>query len=95
MKGLEDDPDLRALQERSVRRLQPCCDCDVQAHCNGTCPGSAVLSTGGIQSVDPHECAFHYAMIRELLWTLCDPHAGEQLLNYCERHINARRAYGF
>jgi uncharacterized protein len=95
LKGLNDDPHLRALQERSVRKLKPCSECDVQAHCNGTCPGSAVLATGGIESVDPHECAFQYGMIRELLWTLCDSQVGAQLLNYCERHINARRTYGF
>ena len=95
IKALADDPDLRSLRERNVHKIQPCCDCDVQAHCNGTCPGSAVLATGGVQSVDPHECAFQYSMIRELLWTLCDPQAGPQLLGYCDRHINARKAYGF
>jgi radical SAM protein with 4Fe4S-binding SPASM domain len=95
MKALDDDPYLQGLRERSVRKMQPCSECDVQAHCNGTCPGSAVLATGGIQSVDPHECAFHYGLIRELLWTLCDPQAGPQLMKYCERHIATRKEYGF
>lgn len=95
MRGLDDDPHLRSLRERNVRRMHPCSECDVQAHCNGTCPGSAVLATGDIASVDPHECAFHYRLIRELLWILCDPQAGPQLLNYCERHIAKRKAYGF
>jgi uncharacterized protein len=95
IEALTGDPSLRKLQERSVRRLRPCSECDVQAHCNGTCPGSAVLATGDVESVDPHECAFHYSMIRELLWTLCDPQAGPRLLNYCKRHVEARKAYGF
>jgi uncharacterized protein len=95
IQGLETNPHLRALRERNVRRLAPCSECDVQAHCNGTCPGSAVLETGGIHSVDPHECAFHYGMIRELLWTLCDPEAGPRLLKYSEDHIAEKKAYGF
>lgn len=94
IKALVDDPNLRGLRERNTHKLQPCCDCDVQAHCNGTCPGSAVLATGAVQSVDPHECAFQYSMIRELLWALCDPQAGPQLLSYCDRHMNKRKAYG-
>jgi uncharacterized protein len=95
IEALDHDADLLALRQRSVRKLDPCSKCDVQAHCNGTCPGSAVLATGGIQSVDPHECAFHYGTIRDLLWTLCDPQAGPQLLKYCERHVAARKEYGF
>jgi uncharacterized protein len=94
LNALVDDPDLLSLRERNVHKLEPCRDCDVQAHCNGTCPGSAVLATGGVEGVDPHECAFQYSMIRELLWALCDPEGGPRLLNYCNRHINARKAYG-
>jgi uncharacterized protein len=94
LEALEHDPDLQALKQRSVRKMHPCSECDVQAHCNGTCPGSSVLATGGIETVDPHECAFHYGMIREMLWTLCDPDAGPQLLSYCDRHVSSRKAYG-
>lgn len=95
LQGLDTDPHLRSLRERNVHKLAPCSECDVQAHCNGTCPGSAVLETGGIQSVDPHECSFHYGLIRELLWTLCDPESGPRLLSYCERHLAEKKAYGF
>jgi uncharacterized protein len=95
MQGLETDPHLLALRKRNVRDLYPCSVCDVRPHCNGTCPGSTVLATGDIQSVDPHECAFYYGLIRELLWTLCEPEAGPQLLKYCEGHLAEKKAYGF
>jgi uncharacterized protein len=95
LQALDTDPHLKALRERSVRTLHPCSTCDVRPHCNGTCPGSAVLENGGVQSVDPHECAFHYEMIRELLWTLCEPEAGPRIIEYCERHLAEKRAYGF
>lgn len=95
IRGLETNRHLLALRTRSVHDLYPCSTCDVRSYCNGTCPGSTVLSTGGIQSVDPHECAFYYGLIRELLWILCEPEAGPQLLSYCERHLQEKKAYGF
>jgi uncharacterized protein len=95
MRALDTDPHLRALRARNVATMLPCSTCDVRAHCNGTCPGSAVLETGGIQNVNPHECAFHYEMIRELLWILCDPEAGPLLMRYCEHHLAEKKKYGF
>jgi uncharacterized protein len=93
--ALARDPQFQHLRTRSVRTMQPCASCDVQAHCNGTCPGSANLETGGIQTVDPHECAFHYDLIRDMLWLLCDPESGPRLLTYCHRHIAEKNALGF
>jgi len=95
LQNLETDPYLRALRERSVRNLFPCSSWDVRAHCNGTCPGSAVLENGTVQSVDPHECAFYYGLIRELLWMLCEPEAGPRIMEYCHRHLAEKKAYGF
>lgn len=95
LEALAHDPLLQQLRGRSVRDMEPCSGCDVRAHCNGTCPGSANLEVGGIHTVDPHECAFHYALIRELLWLLCEPGAGERLLDYCRRHLEQKRIYGF
>jgi len=93
--ALVGDPLFRQLRTRSVRTMEPCSSCDVRAHCNGTCPGSANLTAGGIHTVDPHECAFQYQLIRDVLWLLCDPHAGRRLLSYCHRHIAEKNTYGF
>ena len=93
--ALATDPLFHRLLTRSVRTMEPCSSCDVRAHCNGTCPGSANLTEGGIHTVDPHECAFHYRLIREVLWLLCDPEAGRRLLSYCHRHVAEKNAYGF
>ncbi len=93
MEGLESDPRLLELRTRNVHTLQPCSVCDVRPHCNGTCPGAAVLEHGGIQSVDPQQCAFQYGLIRELLWILCEPDAGRQLLRYCKRHLEKKKRY--
>ena len=95
LRALENDPGLLALRRRRVDSLYPCSACDVSLLCNGTCPGAAVLESGGIQSADPHQCAFHYGLICELLWTLCDPEAGPQLLRYCERHLAEKKKHGF
>lgn len=93
--AVANDALFRQLRGRSVRTMEPCSTCDVQAHCNGTCPGSANLTEGGIHTVDPHECAFHYQWIREVLWLLCDPDAGPRLMSYCHRHLAEKKAYGF
>ena len=95
MRGLESDPLLMALRVRGVGNLRPCSVCDVRPHCNGTCPGAAMLENGDIQSVDSHQCAFHYGLIRELLWILCDPGAGPVLLGYCNRHLMEKKTHGF
>jgi uncharacterized protein len=92
--ALEADPHMRALLDRNVRSLPSCSTCDVRAHCNGTCPGSAVLENSGIQSVDSRECAFYYDMIRELLWILCEAGPGARVVDYCERHLTKRQANG-
>jgi uncharacterized protein len=91
--ALEAAPNMRALRERSVHSLPGCSSCDVRPYCNGTCPGSAALETGGIQAVDSRECAFHYAMIRDLLWLLCEPDTGSRVVRYCENHLARRQAY--
>lgn len=93
--ALANDSLFQQLRSRSVRTMEPCSSCDVQSHCNGTCPGSANLTEGGIHTVDPHECAFHYQWIREVLWLLCDPEAGPRLMAYCHRHLAEKKAYGF
>lgn len=93
--ALANDALFQQLRTRSVRKMEPCASCDVQAHCNGTCPGSANLTEGGISTVDPHECAFHYQWIREVLWMLCDPDAGPKLMAYCHRHLAEKKAYEF
>jgi uncharacterized protein len=95
MRGLENDSRLMALRSRSVHNLRPCSVCDVRPHCNGTCPGAAVLEYGDIESVDPHQCAFHYGLIRELLWILCEPEAGPRLIHYCKRHLYEKKTHGF
>lgn len=93
--AVANDALFRQLRGRSVLTMEPCSSCDVQAHCNGTCPGSANLAEGRIDTVDPHECAFHYQWIREMLWTLCDPDAGPRVMSYCQRHLAEKKAYGF
>jgi uncharacterized protein len=97
IKGLENDPHLMALRARNICDLHLCSVCDMRPFCNGTCPGAAVLEHGkdGIQSVDTHQCAFQYGLIRELLWLLCEPGDGLQLLRYCHRHMRERKKHGY
>jgi len=97
LRGLESDPHLMALRERNIRNLHPCSACDIRPYCNGTCPGSAVLEHGseGIQSVDSHQCAFQYGLIRELLWILCEPGTGLQLFRYCKRHMREKKKHAY
>jgi uncharacterized protein len=95
IRGLESDPYLIKLRTRDILSLQPCSNCDVRPHCNGTCAGAAMLEAGDIQSVDTHQCAFQYGLIRELLWILCEPEAGPKLLRYCLQHLKDKKKYEY
>ncbi|MGW4381413.1 radical SAM protein [Kitasatospora sp. NPDC004531] len=83
---------LGALVRRPRHPVEPCRSCDVGAHCNGTCPGSAILQSGDPLVPAGEECAFHYAWIIELMWALSDPDLGPGLLRYCAAHTERRQA---
>jgi radical SAM protein with 4Fe4S-binding SPASM domain len=88
---LEAGGPLTHLLARRVTTVEPCVDCDVRSHCNGTCPGNVILEKGELTGVAAHECAFQYAWIKELMWLLADARIAERLLSYCSRHIEWRR----
>lgn len=81
---------LSDLLARDTRTLEPCNSCDVRALCNGTCPGSAALANGAVDSVASAECAFLYRWIVQLMWQLGDPARAEPLLRYCAKHVGRR-----
>jgi radical SAM protein with 4Fe4S-binding SPASM domain len=83
---------LGELVTRPRHAAEICRRCDVAAHCNGTCPGNAILATGHPDEPAGEECAFHYAWIIELMWTLTDARRGGALLEYCARHVRDRDA---
>jgi uncharacterized protein len=83
---------LGALAGRERHATEPCRSCDVAPHCNGTCPGNAILQSGHPETPADDECAFHYAWIIELMWVLSDPVRGPALLDYCAMHRQRRTA---
>jgi uncharacterized protein len=89
--SLADDGTLSHLLRRNVRSIEPCNDCDVRPYCNATCAGNVILEHGELSGVAAHECAFHYAWIKTLMWLLSDPAVGEPLMRYCAHHIECRR----
>ena len=82
------------LLQRHTDTLVDCSSCDVRRFCNGTCPGSAALSSGTVKSVNANECAIHYSLIKEIVWMLADSTAGPRLLNYARHHTDRRRSMG-
>jgi len=86
------DSRLGQLVRRGRHAAEPCRSCDVGAHCNGTCPGNAILQGGDPSVPAGDECAFHYAWILELMWILSDDRRAGPLLDYCARHVRHREA---
>jgi uncharacterized protein len=86
------DSRLGQLVRRGRHAHEPCRSCDVGAHCNGTCPGNAILQGGDPAVPAGEECAFHYAWILELMWLLSDDRQAGPLLSYCARHVRQREA---
>jgi len=87
--GQSESGAFAALLGRSVDSLEPCRSCDVRRFCNGTCPGSAQLETGRLDSVDPFECAFNFTLIRGLLLRLASVQY-EPFVEYCRFHVRSR-----
>lgn len=90
--SLRNSSHMALLLNRNTHDAEPCSSCDVRAFCNGTCPGNAILEHGAADTVAAKECAFHYQLIRELMWFLSQAELASPLLSYCQHHVRLRAA---
>lgn len=90
-RGKSSSSSFSKLLSRRTDSLVDCASCDVRRFCNGTCPGSAVVANGHVESINESECSLQYQLIKEMVWLLSSPQRSDKLLGYARIHFGKRR----